>query len=177
MKLHGKRKLKRDQNRCWTNDWLIKCSGREWVKGGALIFSEGNRVNVEVQRDYRAGLRGLGWGSPCSHWHCCSPGCTPCWRCASADANTEGKKTMTTDFLFLDDVEPSHWNNMMKLKWAAVTLAASSLCLWLGLSRAGLLLGLWLRTGLFAKSLMSLLLYSASCPACRVASSFSLSSR
>ena len=93
---------------------MIKCSGREWEKCGALIFSEGNRVNVEVQRDYRAGLRGLGWGSPCSHWHCCSPGCTPCWRCASADANTEGKKTTTTDFyLFLDDGERSHWNHTM----------------------------------------------------------------
>lgn len=25
------------------------------------------------------GVKGSGgWGSPCSHWHCCSPGCTPC---------------------------------------------------------------------------------------------------
>lgn len=57
------------------------------------------------------------------------------------------------------------------------TLAASSLCLWLGLSGAGLLPGLWLMMGLLVKSLMSLLLLRASCPACRVASSFSLSSR
>lgn len=57
------------------------------------------------------------------------------------------------------------------------TLAASSLCLWLGLSGAGLLPGLWLMTGLLAKSLKSLLLLRASCPACSVASSFSLSSR
>lgn len=42
-----------------------------------------------------------------------------------------------------------------EMRGAAVTLAASSLCLWLGLSGAGLLLGLWLRTGLFAKSMMS----------------------
>lgn len=60
---------------------------------------------------------------------------------------------------------------------STVTLAASSLCLWLGLSGAGPIPGLWLRTGLLAMSLMSALLLRASCPACRVASSFSLSSR
>lgn len=154
--------------------WIIGCDVRAF---GVWVFSmtKQGKGFWGGGRESRAGLEGLAWGSPCSHWHCCSPGCTPCWRCASADADTVRQEQRKA----FSDKAASGCSPFSAVHWA-VTLAASSLCLWVGLSGAGLLLllpGLWLKTGLFAKSLMSLFLHRASCPAWSVASNFSLSSR